>query len=155
MIDYREELVSYIKEKLSNIDVRDAGSTFKQPSGDYATYYIVNEEAGSFHNVVSRDVSTETTTYSPLTIATVRISVRGGGSFSKSKLLRNSFDTISNKENLADRGIFFMGKGALSELPTLKNTKLQKGYLFTLTFSYDNSFTDTEILSEEIITNGS
>ena len=154
MIDFREVLVSYIQTKLSGIDVRDASTTFKEPSDNYATFYIINESIASFLNETISDEDSETATYTPLTIAEVRISVRGSDSYSNCKTLWNSFDIIKNKNSLADDSVYFMGKSSITQLPTQKNTRLQEGYLFTITFNYDNSFTDTTFLTEDITTDG-
>ena len=154
MIDFREVLIPYIKSKLSNIDVRDGSSTFEQPTDNYVTYYILSEIVASFQNETITNTATEEATYTPLTIASLRISVRGSSSYANCKTLWNGFDTITNKQSLSDSGVYFMGKGSITQLPTDKNTRLQEGYLFTLTFSYDNSFTETTNLSEDITTDG-
>tara|TARA_R110000823_G_scaffold238304_1_gene363653 strand:- start:1917 stop:2384 length:468 start_codon:yes stop_codon:yes gene_type:complete len=154
MIDFREVLIPYIKSKLSNIDVRDGSSTFKQPTDNYVTYYILSEIVASFQNETITNTVTEEATYTPLTIASVRISVRGSSSYVNCKTLWNGLDTITNKKSLSDSGVYFMGKGSITQLPTDKNTRLQEGYLFTLTFSYDNTFTETTNLSEDITTDG-
>ena len=154
MIDFREVLIPYIKSKLSNIDVRDGSSTFKQPTDDYVTYYILSEIVASFQNETITNTATEEVTYTPLTIASLRISIRGSSSYANCKTLWNGLDTITNKKGLSDLGVYFMGKGSITQLPTDKNTRRQEGYLFTITFSYDNSFTETTNLSEDITTNG-
>ena len=154
MIDFREVLIPYIKSKLSNIDVRDGSSTFKQPTDNYVTYYILSEIVASFQNETITNIATEEATYTPLTIASLRISIRGSSSYINCKTLWNGFDTITNKKSLSDLGVYFMNKGSITQLPTSKNTHLQEGYLFTFTFSYDNSFTETTTLTEDITTNG-
>lgn len=154
MIDYREVLVTYIKDKLSDIDVYNAAKSFKEPTDNYATFYIINESVFSFLNSSVTDSDNDEVTYNPLTVVEVRLSVRGSNSFSNCKTLWNSLDIINNKISLNESGVCFMGKSSITQLPTMKNTRNQEGYLFTITFSYDNSFTNTEILAEEINADG-
>lgn len=156
MIDFRPIVVQYIKDKLSNIDVFDGALTFEQPDSDYVTYYVLNEEKASFVNNTSQEVNDSDPTkldtkYAPLTIVTMSLDIRGDGSFVNARTLYNSLDTISNKELLASQGVSFMGLGAISSLPQLKNTKNEEGYLYDFIFSYDNSHIE-EVLIAEIVT---
>jgi hypothetical protein len=156
MIDYRPIIVQYIKDKLSDIQVRDGALTFEQPAdANYATFYILNEEKGSFVNNTSQSINSGDTTildikYDPLTIVTMSLDIRGANSFLNSRNLYNSLDIISNKKLLASQGVSFMGLGAISSLPQLKNTKNEEGYLFDFVFSYDNSHVD-EVLIVDVV----
>ncbi len=157
MIDYRPIIRDFIQSKLSNIDVYDGALTFKQPSADdYLTYYILNEEKASFANNTSQEVNQSDSTlldikYTPMTIVTMSLDIRGANSFLNARNLYNSLDTISNKELLANQGVSFMGLGAISSLPQLKNTLNEEGYLFDFIFSYDNSHIE-EVLISDIVT---
>jgi len=156
MIDYRPIIVQYIEDKLSNIDVSDGALTFEQPNGDYVTFYVLNEEKASFVNNTSQEVNSGNPTfldvkYTPTTVVTMSLDIRGENSFLNARTLYNSLDTISNKELLASQGVSFMGLGAISSLPQLKNTRNEEGYLYELIFSYDNSHTE-EVLIADIVT---
>jgi len=154
-IDYRPVITQYIKDKLNDINVRDGAATFKQPSGDSVNYYILDESKGSFVNntglgLNQGDNTLLDETYTPLTIVIMSIDIRGKSSFQNMRVLRNSFDTITNKEILFNQGVAFMGIGAVSSLPQLKNTKQEEGYIFDLTFSFDNSHIDTVPLANVV-----
>lgn len=143
-IDYRPIIEQYIKDILNDIDVRDGSQTFKQPSDDYLSFYILDESKGSFVNNTSQEVNQSDPTlldeeYTPLTIVIMSLDIRGTNSFLNTRSLYNSFDTISNKELLDSQGVSFMALGAISSLPQLKNTFEEEGYIFDFTFSYDNS----------------
>ena len=158
-IDYRPVIIQYIKDKLNNIPVFDGSQTFEQPNADYVTYYILDEFKGSFVNNTSLELNQADPTlldetYTPLTIVTMSIDIRGASSFQNMRDLRNSFDTISNKETLFIQGVAFMSIGAVGSLPQLKNTKQEEGYLFDLTLSFDNSHIDTVTLAEVVNVNG-
>jgi len=160
-IDYRPVIVQYIEDKTTITDgnVFDGSQTFKQPDVDYASYYILDEFKGSFVNNTkleanSGDDTLLDETYTPLTIATLSIDIRGEASFQNMRDLRNSFDTISNKETLFNQGVAFMSIGAVSSLPQLENTKQQEGYIFSLTFSFDNSHVDTVPLTSVVSVSG-
>lgn len=157
MIDYRPIIISHIQAKLNNIDVRDGMITFKEPQGDYVSFYELNKSIQSFNNDIDYQLSindTLTVKYAPLTIVELQLDVRGINSYTNCNLLFNSFDTIKTKEDLKDQGIFLMNKSPITPLPQVKNTKVQEGYLFTISFSYDNDFVDTELLAKNLILNG-
>jgi hypothetical protein len=160
-IDYRPVIVQYIKDNTTIVDpnVKDGALTFKQPNTDYATYYILDESKASFVNDTTLTLNQSDNTlldqnYNPLTIVTMSIDIRGINSFANMRDLRNSFDTISNKEALKTLGVSYMGIGAVSSLPQLKNTKQEEGYLFDLTFSFDNTHVDTVPLSQVVTVGG-
>lgn len=159
MIDYREVLTAYIKTKLTGIEVRDGSYTFKEPETDYVSFYILNEEQSSYVNNTSySDHQTDATLindkYTPLTVVTMSLDVRGENSTVNANLLRNSFDTISNKETLSSEGVFLMSTGAMASLPQLKNTKNQQGYIFDLVFNYDNSHIDEVTIADTVAVSG-
>jgi len=144
MIDFRIPIVDYIENVLNDIDVFDGALTFKAPDDDYVTFYILNEEKASFINNTSLSINQSDNTkldekYTPLTIVTMSLDIRGANSFLNARNLYNSFDTISNKELLSNQGVSFMALGAMASLPQLKNTREEEGYLFDFIFSYDNS----------------
>ena len=156
MIDYRPIIEQYIKDKLSNIDVRDGVLTYEQPSSDYVSFYILDESKGSFANNTSQEVNQSDPTkldikYTPMTIVIMSLDIRGSNSFLNARSLYNSFDTISNKELLAGQGVSFMALSSISSLPQLKNTKNEEGYLFDFTFSFDNSHIE-EVSIVDIVT---
>lgn len=160
-IDYRPIIRDYIIDKTSIIspNVFDGAQTFKQPNTDYASYYILDEFKGSFVNNTSLELNQGDSTlldetYTPLTIVTLSIDIRGANSFQNMRDLRNSFDTITNKETLFNQGVAFMSIGAVSSLPQLKNTKQEEGYLFDLVFSFDNSHVDTVPLAQVVNVDG-
>lgn len=155
MIDYRPIIVQYIKDKAALVEVRDASLTFKQPQGNYGTFYILNETPGSFVNNSSAVINVGDNTlldekYDPLTIVDMQIDTRGPDSFTKIRDLHKSFGTINNKKILKDQGVSFMGVSGITPLPTLKNTVQEEGYIFDLTFSFDNSFIEQSIIADKI-----
>jgi hypothetical protein len=159
MIDYRPIIAQYIKDTLNITNVKDGILTFKQPSGDYAIYYILDEDIQSLVNNTSSTVNAGDDTildekYDPLTVVTMQIDVRGGNSFLNSRNLNKSFDTISNKKLLSDQGVSFMNVTGVTPLPQLKNTKQEEGYIFDLTFSFDNSFIEQSLLAETATIDG-
>lgn len=156
MIDYRPIIISFIKSKLNNIDVRDGMISFKEPQSDYVSFYELSKSIQSFSNAVSLSDNiddTLTVRYAPLTIVDLQLDIRGENSFMNCNTLFNSFDTINSRDNLREQGVYFMSRSPITPLPQFKNTKVQEGYLFTLSFSYDNDFTDTELLGKDLILN--
>ena len=156
MIDFRPIILQYIKDKLNDIDVFDGALTFEQPDSDYVTYYVLNEEKASFVNNTSQEINSGDATildikYTPLTIVTMSLDIRGDNSFLNARNLYNSLDIISNKELLASQGVSFMALGSISSLPQLKNTENEEGYLYDFIFSYDNSHIE-EVLITDVVT---
>jgi hypothetical protein len=161
MIDYRPVIVQYIEDRavIADGNVKDGTLSFKQPSTDYATYYVLSENIESFVNNTSQEVNGGDptlldTTSTPLTVVTLELDIRGPNSFTKSRNLYKSFDTINNKKTLADQGVYFMSVGAITSLPQLKNTRNEEGYIFDLSFSFDNSFIDTDTLADVVSVDG-
>lgn len=159
MIDYRPIITSFIKAKLSNIIVKDGMLTFDQPPGDYAVFYILDDDINSLVNntsstINSGDPTILDETYDPLTVVIMQIDVRGPNSFVNSRTLNKSFDTINNKKLLSDQGVSFMNVTGVTPLPQLKNTKQEEGYIFDLTFSFDNSFIEQSLLAETVVIDG-
>jgi len=148
MIDYRPIIVQYIKDKTGLTNVKDGTLTFKQPNGDYAIYYIIDEDEKSFVNNIKQEVNVGDATlidetYDPLTTSTIQIDIRGENSFINSRNLYKSFGTINNKKILREQGVFFIMVSGISPLPQVKNTLNEEGYIFELTISFDNSFIET------------
>ncbi len=146
-MNYRKVLIDFIKKQLNGIDVYDGAMTFKQPKVDYVTYYVLNEDVKSVNNNTSLyfnslDPLNLVEDYKPLTVVVVSIDIRGTASFKNTRDLLNSFDIINNKLILQSNGFSLMNVGNSSSLPILKNTRQEEGYIFELTFSYSNEFSN-------------
>lgn len=164
MIDYRIPLIQFITDKttITAGKVFDGTLSFDQPSfnSNYATYYILNEEIVSIMNNTKTEVNQVDNTlvditYTPFTIATIQIDIRGVDSFTNIRTLVKSFDTITNKKFLASQGVYVMSVSGITPLPQIKNTANEEGYLIDLTVNYDNSFIEQVDRAAEInITKG-
>lgn len=149
MTEWRSAIHSFLESK-TDFTVINAMKQYSEPS-TYVSYYALDEDTESTTRGI-RDHNATTDAldifYSPITLVTLQIDVRGDGSFTESKELFFGFQAWQNE--LKALGIFYRGIGSISPIPTVQNGYIKEGYQFNLFFSYDTTIVSEVQYAEEI-----
>jgi len=156
MIDWRAPLHTFLVSKTS-LTVKDAGAGYKEPTGDYMTFYKLSEETMSTdtgnrtYDAINDNVKVN---YDPMNQVVVQLDFRGTNSYEKSQYLFYYLNTQEAKDELEAVGLYLREVQDLTPLPKLQNASIEEGYIFNIIFGYNIGIEVIKNYTTGVILNG-